>query len=146
MSSSYVLATSANGPILAAGTVTSDYQVAQQSTSGYTAYAGVGTPQTHYMLNGAITTRPDLASLATVTNVGGWTANGTDVYSYGTTLPNPTTVTIRANGTAGYALSPVAAFNVTDGTLNLTTTMPGDYVITLDAFPYATKTLMVTAS
>lgn len=146
MSSNYVLAASANGPIVANGTVPNASQIAEQSGNGLTAYTGTGSPATHYMVGGVITARPDLGTVAVVSNVGGWQADGTDVYSYGSGLPNPTTVKITANGAAGYTFTPVAPFTVTDGILNLTTNMPGDYVITLDAFPYQTKTLNVTAS
>jgi hypothetical protein len=120
--------------------------VATQTTATLTALASTtGTPDTHYVNGGAVVARPTLDAVATVTGAVGWHSNGTTVYSYGTALPNPTKVTVRANGGVNGKFKDIAPFNVTDGTLNLTTTLIGDYVITLEAFPYLTKTLSVTS-
>lgn len=78
-----------------------------------------------------------------LTNSGGWSASGTDSITYGSSLPNPTTVLVQSDNTS---MEPVVAFTVTDGSLVLNTIVPGTYTITLSAFPYITKTITVTAS
>lgn len=146
MSVHYVLYENTTGKIVGDGDVSTSDQVLQQNTASLTAIAGAGSIALNYVLSGVITARPALSTVATVTNAGGWAANGSDVYSYGTGLPNPTTVSIKANGASGYNFTNIPPFTVADGVLNLTTTMPGDYVITLTAFPYQDQTLSVTAS
>ena len=119
--------------------------VALQAGAGETAYTITATarPDTHYVLAGVVTAKVSLDTICSLTNVGGWLANGVDTISYGTALPNPTTMTMVCSNPRFKSIS---SATVTDGTITLTTTAIGTYIITIDAFPYLTKVITVAAT
>ncbi len=121
-----------------------------QCESTDVAIQGPGTPlaatanlDTDRIVAGAVVAKVSLDTICSFTNAGGWLANGVDTISYGTSLPNPTSVEIKCTNPR---FTHVPIFNETSGTLTLTTLAAGDYTITLRAFPYLDKIITVTAS
>jgi hypothetical protein len=102
-------------------------------------------PSTHYINVSGTPTETAKVSLDTIcsyTNSGGtWSADGVDTIVYGSSLPNPTNYVIQ------FADQPLNNLTgqITDGTFTLTTSIKGDYVINLSAFPYLNKTITTTA-
>lgn len=96
----------------------------------------------HYVTNTAstkdITARPDFDSVASWSDVK-LTADNVDTVTFGSGLPNPTSVTI-----IGQLGIPPLTGSVTDGTLTITVPLPGPYQVTLEAFPYKTETYIIT--
>ena len=95
-------------------------------------YIGLVDPKTQYIdvQTGSPVTRPDFPSAFDRTTI---VANGTD-QTVITGLPNPTRVSFVQIDAGG--VNAPAAFNVTDGILNLRSGAKGYYVISLNAFPY----------
>jgi hypothetical protein len=100
-------------------------------------------PEKSYVLNGVLTPKPSLDAGSSLSNAGAWKADGVSELTYGPALPNPTKVTISSSSSA---FIPPAPFDVTDGTLDLTTIASGEYTITLEAFPYLKKVIRVSAT
>lgn len=96
-----------------------------------------------YYVGGVQTARPSLDDICTYTNVGGWEATGIDQVIYGSALPNPATVNIECSEPN---FENPGVITVTDGSLELTATLPGKYRISIAAFPYKTKTIVEIAS
>lgn len=141
----FIVSKNSTGEILRYGFVEST-SVSLQAGAGETAYTVSSAnilPSTHWVSGGVATAKVSLDTICSLTNAGGWLANGADTISYGTALPNPTLVTISCSNPR---FTPVFDFNITDGTMTLTTTAAGNYTITLDAFPYIQKIITVTAT
>ncbi|MGH6646204.1 hypothetical protein [Aquabacterium sp.] len=101
---------------------------------------------THYMKYVssayAVTAKISLDTICTLTNTGGWVANGSDSITYGSALPNPTTIRVTCSNPS----MPIIGGSITDGTMLLTTIVAGAYTIELMAFPYLTKIISVDAT
>lgn len=144
--SDYVIYNTTTGRITKALTVIDANDTASVPANvgvGEASLAASGLPETHYVTGGASVIRPDLDTVCSLTNAGGWTANGTDTITYGSALPNPTKVRVSCDNPR---FTQISDASITDGTLTLTTTAAGEYTIMLESFPYATKILTVTAS
>ena len=95
-----------------------------------------------YYLNGILTTRPAFSDANAWTKTA-ITANGVDSAIFGPAIPNLTNVRI-INQSAKLAI-PVEEVIIT-GTLTITTTAPGRYVVTLTSFPYQPYTHTIIAT
>lgn len=113
--------------------------------SGTTAYVGdpSDTPNDWYYVAGVKTARPDFST------VGSWssttiTADGVSAATFSSGLPNPTTIIVSVP--IGSGLDIPSPITETSGSFSLTTTVPGDYYIMFDAFPYKQVIQKITAS
>lgn len=97
--------------------------------------------RTHYVQNGQFMERAEMDDIATLTGADNWQANGTDLLTYGGGLPAGTKVTISCDN----PLFETVSTTVNDGTLSLTTTAPGNYVVHLSGFPFTDKTFTAVA-
>jgi len=137
----FIVYRNSDGMILRSGetlweTLSLQAQAGETATSddadGATQYINVST--------GAVTTRPTLTATWNKTSI---TANGSDTAIFGSTLPNPTTVIV---GVPVSATTPEAE-QVTTGTFSITTTIAGEYTVTITPpFPYIPVTQVITAS
>lgn len=144
MNDFFAVKKNSTGEIVRYGNVPSA-DVSVQAAAGETAYVVNGDVRsdTYYFVGTTATAKVSLDTVCTLTNTGGWLANGSDTITYGTALPNPALVTISCSN---LRFTPINDVLITDGTLILTTTSPGNYVITFDAFPYLKKFIYVTAT
>jgi hypothetical protein len=97
-------------------------------------YLGEFNPETHYILNGAVTARPAQLSIVDVEEIN----VSTEEQATFTLLPDPCTVTI--NGPNG-----VESVEITGGTLEFSAAFPGDYSMTFEAFPYLPYSVVIHA-
>lgn len=119
--------------------------VTDNTPAGTTAYLGDLTDKTTewYYVAGVKTARPAFST------VGSWntlsiTADGVDDATFGSSLPNPTTVVVVVPPNLGILVP--ASVSVTTGSFVLTTDTPGEYIVTLDKFPYVQQTYTITAT
>lgn len=134
----------ASGRITRTGRVDKLSLVAIQNPG--TPMVGEADPETEWVDGGVITPRADLDSICSLTNAGGWTADGSDLLTYGSSLPDPTHVSIECDNPR---FTPIDTVVVTDGELELTATAAGEYTITLttpDHPQYLTKVITATAT
>lgn len=113
--------------------------------AGTTAYAGdpLDSPNDWYYVAGVKTARPAFST------VGSWsatsiTANGVSTATFGSSLPNPTTIIVSVP--VGSGLDIPGPITETSGSFSLTTTVPGDYYVMFDAFPYKQVIQKITAA
>lgn len=83
------------------------------------------------------------------TTVGSWNrtnivANGSNVATFGNTLPNPTQILVIVPANKGLPIP--GQINETSGSFSLTTTIPGTYTVVFDAFPYKQLSTTITAT
>lgn len=86
--------------------------------------------------------RPSLDELNTLAGADDWTTDGESVLSYGPALPEGIAFTVGCSN-SDFGLPQPG--EVTGGSLDLVTNVPGQYFITLDQFPWQTKTISVEA-
>lgn len=135
----YVVYITATGEILRTG-VCQDADVALQAATGQTSVEDTANQATEYYPSGVKTARPLLTTVAT------WSAltlvaNGTATVTLGSTLPNPTKITVTPPPNLGIAAIPEQT--VTDGSFVLSTTVAGAYTVTARAFPYQDYTVTI---
>lgn len=118
--------------------------VSSNTPSGYSAYLGdlADTPEKFYYVGATKTAKP------VFTTSGSWdttsiTANGTSTATF-SSLPNPTEVVVIVPFVQG--VSQPGLITVTSGSFALTTTVPGNYVVTFATFPYQPLTTTITAT
>lgn len=85
---------------------------------------------THYVLNGAPTERPTITATLDKNSI---VSGGEIAILSG--LPIPCTVTVADR-----------QYTVNDGSFEFTLPLPGEYTITVEGFPYLSKTYEVTAT
>ena len=138
----FVVYKTTTGEILRTGTVPDD-MLTIQAGAGETAVEAIADPATEYYSVGVKTARPLLMTVAT------WSAltlvaNGTATVTLGSTLPNPTKITVTPPPNLGIAAIPEQT--VTDGSFVLSTTVAGAYTVTAKAFPYQDYTVTINAT
>lgn len=138
----FVVYTTTTGEILRTGQVPDDMLTIQAQT-GETAVEAMADPATEYYSAGVKTARPLLTTVATwsATSI---VANGTAKATLGTTLPNPTAITIVPP--AGLGIAAIPDQTVIDGSFELSTTVAGAYKVTAKAFPYQDYTVTINAT
>ncbi len=140
----YAVYTTSTGHIEQLGNAPDSTAMALQAQTGQTAASCSSSVTFDYWYNGsAFALKPTLDTICSLTNTGGWLANGSDTISYGTALPNPTVVAVTCDNPIFNSIDPTS---ITSGTVTLTTTAPGNYTITLTAPMYLTKTISVSAT
>lgn len=125
----------ASGVVLRSGQCPEEL-LAIQAGAGETAIevpTGIDEPEDYYMSVGEPVAKPLITTVATWSTLA-ITANGVSAATLGAGLPNPSTVVIRPPADLGIAN--IANQIVTDGTFNLTTTVPGDYTVKVSATHY----------
>lgn len=113
-----------------------------QAQTGETAIGGEADDATEYIntTNQSVIARPSLTATWNKTTI---TANGTDTATLGSSLPNPTIVTVDVP-TGAVLPDPE---EVTAGSFSLATTISGDYTVRIyPPFPYMSITQVITAS
>lgn len=120
-----------------------DDSVPLQYGAGENYVVGAYLESTHYIVAGVATVKPLLTTVAT------WSAltlvaNGTATVTLGSTLPNPTKITVTPPANLGIA--PIPEQTVTDGSFVLSTTVAGAYTVTARAFPYQDYTVTINAT
>ena len=85
---------------------------------------------TSYVLGGVITPRPLLTSINSWDTTS-FTADGVTTITFGSSLPVGTAYTIKSP--LGVASD---SGTITDGSLSISTVVPGEYLLTLEIFPY----------
>lgn len=144
----YNLADNTTGEIIAQIGVDTDNDanaVTNNTPSGATAYVGdpLDTSAIYYYVSGVKTARPLMST------VGSWnttsiTADGISTATFGSSLPNPTTVVVQLP--IGVGLTIPGPITVTTGSFSLTTPVPGIYNVIIDAFPYVQLATEITAT
>lgn len=112
--------TDSSGKIIQWGSMPYSMLALQVPPTGGSIVEGEGTSTTHYVSNGAITSRP-----ANPSTISGMTISN---------VPSPSTVTI----------SGVNPQTVTDGVVDLSFTQPGTYTVVVAAWPMLDATFSVT--
>jgi len=92
-------------------------------------------PDTQYVLAGAVDWRPSNPSTPDKTT---FTADEVDMVTI-SSIPNPSDVNVK-----GPSVNTDAT--VTDGTLEITASVPGTYTVTIDSFPELVKTITLEAT
>jgi len=129
-----------SGEILWEGSAPDGMEAVQAATTGHAVIIGNGYDGRDYYidltdpLNPTPTPRPTLATPPDKTTA---LADGVDLVSF-TGLPNPTDYEIAGPATA--------TGTTTTGALQFTFDFPGDYVVTIKAFPYLDQVFTVTAT
>lgn len=101
-----------------------------------------GEPSTHYVTGGVSTPKLALSTVATW-NTTTIDADGVDAATLGSSLPNPTRITVIASAPG---IAPITQVNVTTGTFTLTTTTPGTYTVITEVFPYLNTSTTIEAT
>ncbi|TWB20683.1 hypothetical protein FBZ89_10682 [Nitrospirillum amazonense] len=107
-----------------------DQNIAAQARDGLKAMHGMGHPDTHHVVDGAIEERPSLPMTADKVQIA---ADGIDAVTL-TGLPTGAIVTLDAQSATA------------DGaTMAITTTLPGRHQVSVTCWPYRDLTLEITA-
>lgn len=134
----FIVYRDSDGAILRSGECPDD-TLSLQAQTDETAIEGEANDSTQYISGGVVTARPTLTATWNKTTI---TANGSDTATFGSTLPNPTTVTV---GVPVSATAPEAE-QVTTGTFSIATPISGEYTVTvMPPFPYMPVTQVITA-
>lgn len=134
----FIVYNNTTGAILRTGECP-DADLALQAQTGETAIEGEANDATQYIDGGSVVSRP---ALTAVWNKSSVTANGSDTATFGSTLPNPTIVTVVVPD--GAETPP--AETVTIGTFSFATPVAGEYTITVSPpFPYKPIIKTITA-
>jgi len=95
------------------------------------------------IVNGAPVARPQLSSVATWDTLA-VPADGVSKATLGPGLPNPTAILISPPKGRGIGAIPVQV--AIDGSFRFATSVPGDYVITVNEFPYMDYEVTINAT
>lgn len=136
----YTVYNTTTGQIVLNGVAEDEEQAALQPGQDEDIDLDEADPATEYYPSGVKTTRP-LFTAANSWSKTTFTANGTDSAVFGSSLPNPTHITI---------IGPSGVPNVyeetnTDTSLTIKATVKGEYEITIRGFPYQDYTTTLTA-
>lgn len=138
---SFTIYDNTTGQILRSGWVSAEDQLSIQAVEeNEVVVAEEANEHTEYYPSGVKTARP-LLTTANSWNKTTFTANGTDSAVFGSSLPNPTYITI---------IGPLGVPNVydetnTDTSITIKSTFKGDYEVTIKGFPYQDYTTTLTA-
>lgn len=139
----YAVYNETTGEILRTGSVPFVEDLAVQALDGEGVAENPDNFGFNYMWDGsAFQPRADLDTICTLVGNDTWVADGVTEVTYGPSLPgNCTALVYESSG----AIPPIT-IDVTDGTFELATDFPGTYIVTLKAFPYLNKELVLEAS
>jgi hypothetical protein len=130
------------------GDVTLDTGLLTNNTPvGHTTYLGQATDTVDnlYYPSGTRTTRP-LFTTSNSWNATTITANGTSTATFGSSLPNPTSVVVEYTNTISSSQQVLQSLDTTDGSFSLNTTLAGTYLVSFTAFPYQKYSQIITAT
>lgn len=110
-----------------------------QSLSGESVIEGEANDEEEYILAGVITPRPEITAIWNKTAI---SADGADTATFGSTLPNPTDISVMV---PDGAISPEVE-TVTSGTFEFATPIVGEYTLSIvPPFPYQPISQVITA-
>lgn len=135
----YVVYKNSNGQILRVGECNAE-DFENQALTGQTVIEDSADDREHYISGSAVTSRPTITATWDKTSV---TANGSDTATLGSTLPNPTSVSVAVPDGAVTPDDEV----VTGGTFSFATSIAGNYIINVTPpFPYLSHTQVIVAT
>lgn len=137
----FIVYKNSNGMIVRYGDCQDD-MLAEQAETGETAMEGEAEDTTQYISAGVITARPALTATWNKTTI---TANGVDQATFGSGLPNPTSVMLTTVPDGAHL--PEEPEEVTTGTFTFATPISGAYtIIVTPPFPYIPVTQEIVAT
>ncbi|WP_025041034.1 hypothetical protein [Nitrosospira briensis] len=134
----YIVYETTTGAIVRSGECQDD-MLDDQARVGETAIEGEADDTTQYVDGGLVASRPEITALWNKTEVA---ANGSDTATLGTSLPNPTEVSVSV---PDGAVAPETEI-VTSGTFSFATPIAGSYTINvIPPFPLRPHTQIIAA-